>query len=102
MESGTRFVYLAVHFSISLKIQRVQLTEQKTVLSGLIESFHNGFSIQQIPRGISLSLSLWFCFTLLLKWVFHYTGSTKMSQIYDCYWTNLSWVFVLFANPDQY
>ena len=47
----TLFVYLAVYFE-------VQLTEPKRLLFGLTDSFHNGFSIQQIPRGLSLFLSL--------------------------------------------
>ena len=53
----TLFVYLAFHFG-------VQLTEPKRLLFGLTDSFHYGFSIQQIPRGLSLSffLSLWFYF----------------------------------------
>ena len=55
------------YFTISINSE---LRSLKIVLPVLINSFHNGFSIPQIPRGLSLSLSLSlsrFSFTVLLK-----------------------------------
>lgn len=94
------------YFTISINSEFRSL---KIVLPVLIDSFHNGFSIPQIPRGLSLVLVLQFCWKYWYPFlnskngfsIMEPTSSTQLSQINYFCWTNLSLALVLWANPLQ-
>ena len=65
------------------------------MLLGLIDLFHNDFSIPQIPRGpLSLVFVLqfyWKYCSLFKKWVSHF-GTNKLYSIEPNLWLLLNWV----------